>query len=614
VAILAASKLHTMRQLLLILFLAPYFCFGQTFNEYEISFENAVHHEASITAVFKDLKSGVLEVRMSRSSPGRYAIHEFAKNVYNVKAVNSKGQPLKITRPDPYQWNVSGHDGVVKFTYTLFGDRGDGTYLQIDETHAHLNMPATFAFARGLDDRPVKVKFNIREDLKWKVATQLKPEGGTTFSAPNLQYFMDSPAEISNFFLREFEEESNGKKYIIRAAVHHPGSEAVLETYMDGVKKIVKQQKAIMGGLANYDFGTYTFLACYMPQASGDGMEHRNSTYVISSRSLEGEGGMNVLGTVSHEFFHSWNVERIRPASLEPFNFERANMSAELWFAEGFTNYLGDLAFCRAGLMTQKQYAEGLSGTINFVMNSSGRNYFNPMEMSQQAPFADASTFIDPTNMRNTYVSYYAYGEVLGIALDLSLRNLNGSYNLDDYMKLVWNKHGKTEKPYTTLDLKAVLADYITPAFANEFFDRYILNRELPDYEKLLAGMGVSYKIANPEKGYMGGNLRKGNSGLVISSYTKPGSPVYKAGLESGDIILSIDGKSVSDVEGVDAILSPLKPGKEIAIIYKRLNQERSCKVVLGENPDVQTMFFEDAGLSPTPEMLKRRASWLDAK
>jgi len=186
----------------------------------------------------------------------------------------------------------------VVFTYTLFGDRGDGTYLQVDESHAHLNMPATFVFARGLDFRPVKVNFKVREDLKWKVATQLKPLGGTLYYAPHLQYFMDSPTEISNFTLREFEEESNGKKYTIRVALHHHGTEAAANDYFEGVKKIVKQEKAVMGGLPDYDFGTYTFLSCYVPQASGDGMEHRNSTYVVGSFPLEGEGIKWALSTV----------------------------------------------------------------------------------------------------------------------------------------------------------------------------------------------------------------------------------------------------------------------------------------------------------------------------
>ena len=118
------------------------FADGET--QYQVSFDNAVHHEARISATFSGIENQILEVQMSRSSPGRYALHEFAKNVYNVSAVNSVGQPLTVTRPNPYQWHIGGHDGEVTVTYTLFGDRADGTYSQIDRTHAHLNMPATF--------------------------------------------------------------------------------------------------------------------------------------------------------------------------------------------------------------------------------------------------------------------------------------------------------------------------------------------------------------------------------------------------------------------------------------------------------------------------------------
>jgi predicted metalloprotease with PDZ domain len=603
-----------MNKLVLLFLLSSCFCYAQTFNEYEISFENAVHHEANIKLTFNNLNNDVLEVRMSRSSPGRYAIHEYAKNVYNVKAFDSKGKPLAVTKPDPYQWNVAGHDGVVKFTYTLFGDRGDGTYLQIDESHAHLNMPATFAFARGLDYRPIKVNFKVREDLKWKVATQLKPLEGTSYFAPNLQYFMDSPAEISAFAWREFEEESNGKKYKIRVALHHQGAEALADQYLDGVKKIVAQQKAVIGMLPDYDFGTYTFLGCYMPQASGDGMEHRNSTYVVGTFPLEGQGVLRALGTVSHEFFHCWNVERIRPAALEPFNFEKANMSAELWFAEGFTSYYTDLILCRAGLTTQKEYIESLRHSINYVKNSPGRNFFNATEMSSLAPFADASRFIDPTNMGNTFISYYSYGEVLGLALDLSLRNLSGTYSLDGYMKLVWDKYGKTESPYTVQDLKSALGDYVNPAFSNNFFDRYILKSEFPDYETLLAGMGVSYTKANAGKSYLGVSVKKEGAGVMISSYTVIGTPAYKGGLESGDIILSIDGKPTPDKESLDAIIEQVMPGKEISVVFKRLNAERTVKLMLEENPQIKTILFEDAGLKPDDTKLKRRVAWLNAR
>src|SRR6056297_2654567 len=174
-------------------------------TSYTISFENAVHHEAKVEALFPNIDTDTFSVRMSRTSPGRYALHEFAKNVYGFKAFDSKGKPLEIIRPDPYSWNITGHDGTVTITYTLFANRGGGTYSQVDETHAHLNIPATFMYAPAFSERKIEVNFKVREDLNWKVATQLPLATGTTYSAPNLQYFMDSPTEISDYGLREFQ-------------------------------------------------------------------------------------------------------------------------------------------------------------------------------------------------------------------------------------------------------------------------------------------------------------------------------------------------------------------------------------------------------------------------
>ena len=165
--------------------------------QYEVAFPNRVHHEAEITATFSGVPAGPLAVRMSRSSPGRYAAHEFAKNVYSVKASDGAGKPLTVTKSSPQEWIVGGHNGTVKVSYTIFADYADGTYAGIDRSHAHLNIPATFMWATGLDARPVQVRFR---DLPadWIVATQLKPgPDATTFSAPSLQYFMDSPIEIS---------------------------------------------------------------------------------------------------------------------------------------------------------------------------------------------------------------------------------------------------------------------------------------------------------------------------------------------------------------------------------------------------------------------------------
>ena len=328
--------------------------FTQTTNNYTISFENAVHHEAEITAEFSNLENKVLKLRMSRTSPGRYAVHEFAKNVYDVKAMDSKGNELSVTRSDPHQWNIGSHDGTVKVTYTLFGNRGDGTYSQIDETHAHLNIPATFMYAIDYEHRPINVKFNVRKDLDWKVATQLKNLGNNTFYAPDLDYFMDSPTEVSNHSVRSFMVNNGAKEQKVNFALHHNGTEAELDEYFEKVKKVVLAQKAVFGELPDFDFGEYTFLACYIPNASGDGMEHRNSTILTSTRSLADGGMERNIGTVSHELFHAWNVERIRPQSLEPFDYTEANMSGELWFARRFYQLLYQFNIMQSGINFSK--------------------------------------------------------------------------------------------------------------------------------------------------------------------------------------------------------------------------------------------------------------------
>ncbi|MDH7446794.1 M61 family metallopeptidase [Aquimarina sp. 2201CG14-23] len=583
--------------------------YSQVRNEYQISFENAVHHEAQIEAVFSNLESGTISLRMSRTSPGRYALHEFAKNVYNVKITDSKGKDVNITRPNPHQWDVSGHDGTLNVSYTLFADQGDGTYSQIDETHAHLNMPATFMYIPTLKDRPVQVTYRVREDLKWKVATQLIPLGGNGFLAPNLQYFMDSPAEISNHTVKEFKVESGGTEYTIKLALHHQGSEEEADQYFEQVKKIVVQEKEVFGDYPNFDYGEYTFLACYMPNVSGDGMEHRNSTILTSTRSLADGGMERNIGTVSHEFFHAWNVERIRPISLEPFDFENANMSGELWFAEGFTSYYTNLILCRAGIITQDQYIEGLSNTYNYVWNSPALEYFNPIEMSYQAPFVDAARSVDPTNRGNTFVSYYSYGSMLGLALDLSLRDKD-DLNLDDYLKLVWTKYGKTEIPYTIENLFFTLREYAGDSFADDFFKKYIFDSQIPDFKKLLASVAI-YPKTNSKQAYLGADIEFNNDdNAVISRYVKKGTPAYTAGLEKGDIIVAIDNQSFSDIDQYNAVLKKYKPGKKATIVYRRMGEERKALVRYGVSPKVVITQYT----KPSKKALQKRENWLKAK
>lgn len=575
-------------------------------NSYSISFENAVHHEANVSATFPDIASDTLTLRMSRTSPGRYALHEFAKNVYNFKAKDNKGNSLQVSRTNPYEWKVSGHDGTIVISYTLFANRGDGTYSQIDESHAHLNIPSTFMYAPILNEREIEVDFKTRDDLNWKIATQLPHVKDNIYSAQNLYYFMDSPTELSNHKTREFNVD--GQK--IKLALHDPGTEEEADTYFEKIKKVVLEEKEVFGALPSFDYGSYTFLACYVPNASGDGMEHRNSTILTSTRTLANGGMEGNIGTVSHEFFHSWNVERIRPKSLEPFNFEKANMSGELWFAEGFTSYYTNLILCRAGLITPEKYVEGLTGTFNYVWNSPARQFFNPIEMSYQAPFVDASTSVDPVNRENTFISYYSYGSVLGLALDLSLREKD--LNLDDFMKLVWNTYGKTENSYSIENLNETLNIYAGDTFGNNFFNRFIHKSEMPSYTDLFKTVGVSLS-QNTEAAYIGAAVSiTDDLNGKIQSNTRIGSPAYIAGLDKDDIITSINNKPFPNgIQFNTFIKDEFKPKDTLSITFLREGIERKTEVTLTSDPNYAINLIEKNDKTPSKKVLKARQAWL---
>jgi predicted metalloprotease with PDZ domain len=565
---------------------------------------------------YTNLAARPLELRMSRSSPGRYALHEFAKNVYEVKAFDSNGRALPITRPNEHQWNVNvGADRHVKVTYTLYADRADGTYSGIDRTHAHLNMPATFMFARNTFERPIRIKFNAPPGSNWKVATQLQPTSDAmVFTAPNLQYFFDSPTELSNYALRSWTVTSGARTDTVRITLHHAGTDAELDAYTENVKKIVREQQAIFGELPAFDFGTYTFIADYLPWVSGDGMEHRNSTILASTGSLA-QNANGLLGTVSHEFFHAWNVERIRPRTLEPFDFERANMSEELWFAEGFTSYYGPLAIKRAGITSLDDYARGVGFNVATVLTAPGRLYFSPAEMSMQAPFVDAAASIDPQNRSNTFISYYTYGAALGLGLDLLLRTEKGS-SLDEFMRAMWVRYGRTERPYTLNDWRITLGQLTRDTeWADTFFFRHVTGKQPLDYRSLLARAGLQLRNAGAGQASLGAVFFTRDTAMaVVGGNTLVGTPLYAAGVDRGDRILSLDGKPVKNGSEVDAIVAAHKPGDEIAITFESRGQQINGTVKLAEREQLEVVTYEKAGLAVTDEMKVLREAWLGSK
>ncbi len=582
---------------------------------YAVAFPNAVHHEARVTATFGDLPAGPLRVRMARSSPGRYAEHDFIKNVYYVVATDGNGRPLPTARPDAYGWDVTpGPDGKVVFSYTLYGDRSDGTYAGIDQQHAHLNIPATFCYALGLETRSVEVHFEA--PVSWKAATQLRPGADkNTFIAPNLAYFMDSPVVLGAQQVRAWEE---GDQTIELAALYL-GTLPDLDLYAKSVQRVVKEEKAVFGELPTFDFGRYTFLADYLDQTTGDGMEHRNSTSLTAPRGIHSDDALLNLRTVAHEFFHSWNVKRLRPKDLEPFSFQRTNMSDALWLAEGFTQYYGELALRRAKFYDDEQFFEKVGSWVNARLASPGARYASAVDMSRQAVFTDHGASIDPTNVANTYLTYYYQGAGLALVLDLQLRQQYHS-SLDKYMQALWQQYGQRQanyapaRPYALPDLQRVLGEVSRDtAFAGRFFRQYVYGHEPPRFAESLQAAGLSMVPTRvlttlPQQVEFDSEGR-----CLVAVNTLIGSGLYKAGIDRGDQLVLLDDKPLKTPADLAEVLHRHAPNDLVMVqIRSRGGIDRTMQLVLTEDPNVQIQPVETAQkTSPTPPQQALRDAWL---
>jgi predicted metalloprotease with PDZ domain len=597
---------------------------------YRLSFPEPEHRWMQVEVTFRDVPAGPLPVRMSRTSPGRYALHEFAKNVFDVRIRDGKGTTLTAARPNLHQWDVTGHDGTVVVTYRVFGDRVDGTYLSIDASHAHLNIPASLMWARGFEARSVRVTFEQPPGRTWRVATQLYATADPlTFTAPNFHYLMDSPTEFSAHTMRTFtvRAPAGGAAPTFRIALHHDGTDADADAYARDTERIVHEALAIFGEFPQFEQNTYTFLADYLPWASGDGMEHRNSTVLSSSGALRNPGQrLGLLATVAHEFFHAWNIERIRPRDLEPFDFEDADVAGELWLGEGFTSYYDDLITRRAGLMPLEQTLSSFAGIINAVTLSPGRQLRTAEEMSRLAPFVDAAASIDRTNWDNTFISYYTYGAAIGLALDLSLRDRsNGRTTLDTYMRALWVRHGRPGQkepgivatPYTAADLKTVLGEVSGDrAFADSFFARYIQGHDVADYAALLARAGFLLRPRAPGRVWLGGaTLAFAAGGARVNGSVTTSSPLYRAGLDRDDLIVRLDGTAVTSEDALTSVLQRHRPGDAIALEgVRRSGEPFNAKLVLEADPRLEIVAVESAGGALTEPQRTFRAAWLGSR
>jgi predicted metalloprotease with PDZ domain len=480
---------------------------------YRISMREPASHLFEVQVDVTDIKGADhVDFQMPRWSPGRYAVFDFAKNVQEARATSycapEQSQciraPFPLARLDTQTWRVTGLPvssmtmlpTSVTFTYKVFAYDLSGTFSQLDQRHANFNGGSVFVYVVGHKQDAATLK--VEAPAGWKVVNgrSTRPEQ-TEFSFPNYDELIDTPTEVApDFTVQTFEV--GGKLY--RVVVHSFGEEGGhRDELAKAVEKIVRAETATMGAP---EFEQYTFLFHFDPTTRrGDGMEHLNSTQIIETGPLSDAGVLEgAEDAAAHEFFHVWNVKRLRPVGLGPWDFTRPLVTQGLWIAEGFTNYYGKLSRRRAGLWNDEQLLKSYAGAIGGIENSPGSRLTSAVDASILAPFIDRASSDQRTNVQNTLVSYYPKGETLAVTLDLLIRGRSkGRSSLDEVMRRAYEEfylkspndsYYLKGRGYTVEEFQS-LASRVAGFDLSDFFRRHVYGVEPPPYDEALSYVGL---------------------------------------------------------------------------------------------------------------------------
>ncbi len=576
---------------------------------YSLSMSRPTSHlfEVGITVEVPDqLRDKPLHFQMAKWSPGRYGVFDFAKNVQEFRANG------RVKRVDDQTWSVEPSTSTVTVSYKVFGNDLSGTFSQLDERHANYNGASIFMYV--VDHKPDPVKLSIQPPSGWKIVNgRMDRAGQTEWSFPNWDVLIDTPTEIAPDWTQDTFE-VDGKKYHV--VVHSFGPEGGKRPAL--VKDIEKIVRAEVGMWGPPEFSEYTFLIHYAADDhSGDGMEHLTSTQIIEPGAL-GEPGIYeaTLGTVSHEFFHVWNVKRLRPAELGPWDFTRPLNTRGLWIAEGFTNYYGHLMLRRAGVWTDKKFLDREAQTIARIESAQGSKLMSAEESSLSAPFLDDAAHVQLTNLNNTSISYYPKGELIGMVMDLLVRGrTKGKTSLDDVMRQMYEEfylkssnssYYLRGRGYQTEDLERVVSQVSGTDFT-DFFKRYIRSAEVLPYEEAFGYAGLRLVKTQAREPFDAGLSLEFEDRVAMIENVRNDSPAEDAGLQANDEIISLAGRDLT--KAWLKTLAGYKTGDSIPITVKRDRRTIKTNIVLKAPERFEYRIEEDTRATPEQKALKN--AWL---
>lgn len=553
-----------------------------------------------------------IDLQMPMWQPGRYSVADFAENIQEFSAT-AGGQALSFRKTDNQTWQVQTKGNrSFSVSYKVYGNDLSGTFAQLDVTHGNFTGGELFMYVAGHKQDPVELQ--IRPPAGWHVINgRTDTPDQTSWRYPNYEILIDNPTEVgSDWTLDEFNVA--GKTY--RVVIHSRASDGGMKpNLLRDMQKIVTAEVAMWGPP---EFDRYTFMIHFAADdKSYDGMEHLVSTQIVRGGVMSDPNTYEAtIETVAHEFFHSWNVKRLRPVELGPWDWTRPANTGSLWIAEGLTQYFGVMMMRRSGLWDDAAALHDLEQTISDVENSPGVKLMSAESSSLAASFIDAAAYKQENNFANTTVSYYTKGELIGLVLDLQIRERTaGRRSLDDVFKQMYDEfyvkspnatYYLKGRGYTQEDFVRVLSD-VAGTNMSSFYDRYIRGVEPLPYDDALAVAGLRL-IRTPRGNSTIGITRdpKDRQNVRVSAI-RAGSAAEEAGMQGDDVLLTIGGTRASP-DNWNTLFARYKAGDRVAIQVQRYRKTVNLMLELREAELFNYRLEEIPGASAAAKKL--RNSW----
>ncbi|WP_396627228.1 M61 family metallopeptidase [Luteitalea sp.] len=566
---------------------------------YTLRFPDAARHYVDVEATYPTAGQPRIELMMAVWTPGSYLVREYARHVEAVEVTDPSGAkaPVKVRKN---RWAIeTGGAPRVTVRYRVYGREMSVRTNWVEARYALLNGAATFLTLVGGQARPHHVSLVLPQG--WTRAMSGLPEAGGRFTAADFDTLVDSPIVAGALKVYEFTQ--SGKPHFL-VNVNEGGNWDGARAIGD-VQKIVAEHEKMWGSLP-YD--KYVFIN--MITEAGGGLEHKNSTVLMTSRWAMGtrQSYLGWLDLVSHEFFHVWNVKRLRPAALGPFDYETENYSPSLWVSEGFTSYYGDLLVRRAGLSSDQEYASGLSNQLRALETTAGRLV---QPVTQSSYDAWIKQYRPDENSNNTNISYYTKGAVIAAVLDARIRfATNGQKSLDDVMRLAYQRYSGP-KGFTEAEFRAVVVE-VGGESLRDVLARALDTTQPLEYQPLLDAYGLQFVPADSTatKGWLGIRTRIDAGRLVINEVQR-GTPAAEAGLNVDDEIIAIGDYRVRP-EQWEARLVQYPPTTKASLLVARRDELVRVEVTFGQEPG--NAWRLQPRPNATAAQLATRAAWLNTR